>query len=319
MQARAAKPMRFGLITAGTTPDTLLDAAREADRAGFSTIALNDHLSSTLAPLLGLQAMAAATSTVRLATAVLNQDFRHPAVLAKELATLDVLSGGRLEVGLGAGWMGGDYTESGIPFDKASRRIARLEEYIRILKQLFTEGACSLAGTHFTIADLKTGPAPTQPGGPPILVGGGGRKVLSMAARCADIVQVLGAPLGGEDSSPTRSEAYEERLGWIADAAGDRLSAIELSVMLSFVAVTDDAEQSARKHLDRAARRTGADVSHADVTSFLQSPVVAVGTHEEVCDKLTRVRDTLGFSYFVMPWGAKPEKLAPIVEQLTRA
>ena len=115
------------------------------------------------------------------------------------------------------------------------------------------------------------------------------------------------------------SEAYEERLEWIADAAGDRLSAIELSVMLSFVAVTDDAEQSARKHLDRAARRTGADVSDADVTSFLESPVVAVGTQQEVCDKLTRVRDTLGFSYFVMPWGAKPEKLAPIVEQLTRA
>jgi|EndMetStandDraft_3_1072993.scaffolds.fasta_scaffold13726_5 probable F420-dependent oxidoreductase len=321
-----AKPIRFGLIASANNAADLVELGREADLAGYSTIALNDHFNSTVAPLLGLHAIAAATSNVRLSTAVLNQDLRHPAVLAKELATLDVLSGGRLEVGLGAGWVRADYDQSGIPFDPAPRRIARLEENIEILKSLFSTGACTFAGEHFTITGLEGSPATVQPGGPPILIGGGGPRILSMAARHADIIQVLGASFGTggavvDDLSSFHLGAFEERVGWISDAAGDRFGDIELSLMLVFVAITDDAETAARGFLDflsATVSRYGGQVGDVDVRlqTLLDSPVVAIGTLDEVCDKLRRLRDTLGFNYFVMPYASRPADLAPIVEGL---
>lgn len=321
------KPIRFGLIAAAADPNELIETARAADRAGYSTIALNDHFNSTVAPLLGLQAIAAATSDVRLCTAVLNQDLRHPAVVAKELATLDVFSGGRLEVGLGAGWVRADYEQSGIAFEGASTRIARLAETIDILKQLFTEGTCSFAGDHFTITGLEGLPKPAQRGGPPILVGGGGRRLLSIAARRADIIQVLGATFGTvgavvDDLSSFHIDAFQERLGWIAHAAGDRFDGIELSLMLVFVAITDDVERAATGFLDflsATVSRYGGEVGDVDVRlkTLVESPVVAIGTIDEVCEKLTRVRNTLGFSYFIMPYGSRPQDLAPIVERLT--
>src|SRR4051812_20392406 len=233
------RSIRFGLIASAPTVDGLIETAESAELAGFSSIALNDHFNSTVAPLLGLQAMAAATSHIRIATAVLNQDLRHPAVLAKELATLDVLCGGRLEVGLGAGWVRADYEQSGIAFEAAPTRIGRLQETVDILKQSFAEGACTFTGKHFSIEKLETTPEPVQPGGPPILIGGGGRKILTMAAHRADMIQVLGQAFGTEgavvdDLSSFRFDAFEERVGWIADAAGDRFEDIELSLMLVF-------------------------------------------------------------------------------------
>ena len=147
------RPFRFGLIASGATARELIETAKAAEHNGFSTIALNDHFNSTVAPLLGLQAMAAATSHIRVSTAVLNQDLRHPAVLAKELATLDVLCGGRVELGLGAGWVRADYEQSGISFDlpPADRPS---QETIDILKQLFAEDACTFAGEHFNSPTL---------------------------------------------------------------------------------------------------------------------------------------------------------------------
>lgn len=320
------RPIRFGLIAASATAAELIETAKSAEQHGFSSIALNDHFSSTVAPLLGLQAMAAATSHIRIATAVLNQDLRHPAVLAKELATLDVLSGGRLELGLGAGWVRADYDQSGIPFDSAADRIERLEENIDILKGLFAESQCSFTGRHYSVTELNGTPKPVQPGGPPIMIGGGGRKILSMAARRADIIQVLGAAFGTtgavvDDLSSFRVDAFEQRLEWIAAAAGDRFDEIELSLMLVFVAITDDVEKTAKGFLDfltATVSRYGGEVGNVDVKlrALLDSPVVAIGTLDEVCEKLTRVRDKLGFSYFVVPYGSAPQSLAPIVGRL---
>jgi probable F420-dependent oxidoreductase len=320
------RPIRFGLIAASAAAAELIETAKSAEQHGFSSIALNDHFSSTVAPLLGLQAMAAATSHIRIATAVLNQDLRHPAVLAKELATLDVLSGGRLELGLGAGWVRADYDQSGIPFDSAADRIERLEENIDILKGLFAESQCSFTGRHYSVKELNGTPKPVQPGGPPIMIGGGGRKILSMAARRADIIQVVGAAFGTtgavvDDLSSFRVDAFEQRLEWIAAAAGDRFGEIELSLMLVFVAITDDVEKTAKGFLDfltATVSRYGGEVGNVDVKlrALLDSPVVAIGTLDEVCEKLTRVRDKLGFSYFVVPYGAAPQSLAPIVGRL---
>ena len=328
MTGQEKRPIRFGLIASGATAAELIETAKSAEQHGFSSIALNDHFNSAVAPLLGLQAMAAATSHLRITTAVLNQDLRHPAVLAKELATLDVLSGGRLEVGLGAGWVRADYDQSGISFDSATERIERLEENIDILKRLFSENQCNFAGRHYKVTGLNGTPKPAQPGGPPIMIGGGGRKILSMAARRADIIQVLGASLGTsgavvDDLSSFRVEAFEQRLDWMA-AAAERFSAIELSLMLVFVAITDDIEKTAKGFLDiltATVSRYGGEVGDVDVNlqTLLDSPVVAIGTLDEVCEKLRRVRDTLGFNYFFMPYGSRPQDLAPIVERLTGA
>jgi probable F420-dependent oxidoreductase len=271
--------------------------------------------------------MAAATSRIRIATAVLNQDLRHPAVLAKELATLDVLSGGRAEIGLGAGWVRADYEQSGIAFEAASIRIGRLQETVDILKQSFAEGACTFAGKYFTITNLGTTPKPVQPGGPPILIGGGGHKILTMAAQRADIIQVLGQAFGTEgavvdDLSSFRFDAFEERVGWIAEAAGDRFEDIELSLMLVFVSITDDVERAATGFLDflsATVSRYGGKIGDVDVRlkTLIESPVVAIGSIDEICDKLQTMRDSLGVSYFIMPYGSTPTDLAPIVEKLT--
>jgi probable F420-dependent oxidoreductase len=324
--APGRRPFRFGLIASDGTAAGLIETAKSAEEQGFSSIALNDHFSSAVAPLLGLQAMAAATSNIRIATAVLNQDLRHPAVLAKEVATLDVLSGGRVELGLGAGWVRADYDRSGIPFDSATERIERLEENVGILKGLFAADRCDFAGRHFAVTGLDGTPKPVQPGGPPIMIGGGGRKLLTMAARCADIIQVLGASFGTsgavvDDLSSFRVDAFERRLEWIAAAAGDRFSDIELSLMLVFVAVTDDVEKTAKGFLDfltATVTRYDGEVGVVDVKlqALIDSPVVAIGTLDEVCDKLTRVRDELGFSYFVMPYGSTPLSLGPVIARL---
>ena len=185
----------------------LVTTAQKAEHIGFSSIALNDHFNSTAAPMFGLQAMAAATSQIRIATAVLNQDLRHPTVLAKEAATLDLLSGGRLELGLGAGWVRADYDESGIAFDSAATRIDRLEENITIVRGLFGPDPFTFRGNHYAVTDLDGIPKPAQPGGPPLMVGGGGRRLLSMAAQRADIVQVLGATFGARAPWSTTSAA----------------------------------------------------------------------------------------------------------------
>jgi probable F420-dependent oxidoreductase len=321
------RPIRFGLIASGATAAELIKTAKSAEQHGFSSIALNDHFNSTVAPLLGLQAMAAATSRIRLSTAVLNQDLRHPAVLAKELATLDIFSGGRAEIGLGAGWVRADYEQSGIAFEAASTRIGRLQETVDILKQSFAKGACTFSGKHFSIKDLDATPKPVQPGGPPILIGGGGRKILTMAAHRADIIQVLGQAFGTsgavvDDLSSFHFDAFEERVGWIAEAAGERFEDIELSLMLVFVAITDDVERAATEFLDflsATVSRYGGKVGDLDVRlkTLIESPVVAIGSIDEICDKLRTMRDSLGASYFIMPYGSTPTDLAPIVEQLT--
>ncbi|OBK58582.1 hypothetical protein A5653_07325 [Mycobacterium colombiense] len=328
MTLHQQRPIRFGIIASGPTAADLIETAQSAEQHGFSTVALNDHFSSTVAPLLGLQAMAAATSHIRVATAVLNQDLRHPAVLAKELATLDVLSGGRLELGLGAGWVRADYDQSGIAFDSAGERIERLAQNIDILRGLFAQRACTFAGKHFRITGLDGTPKPVQSGGPPIMIGGGGRKILTMAARRADIIQVVGQAFGTsgaivDDLSSFRFDAFNQRVGWIADAAGDRFEDIELSLMLVFVAITDDVPRAGIKFLDflsATVSRYGGEVGDIDVRlkTLIDSPVVAIGSVDQICDKLLTLRDALGVSYFIAPYGSTPADLAAIIEKLTR-
>lgn len=290
------------------------------ERGGYSTFMLADHFSIPFAPLLALQAVADATTTLRLGQTVLNSGLRHPGVLAKELATLDVLSGGRLEIGLGAGWMREEHEQAGLPFDPAATRIERLEEVVVILKGLFGEAPFSFAGKHFTITGLAGTPKPAQRPHPPILGGGGGRKLLSLGGRQADIVQILprtvrGTPL--DSTRPYTEEAYEEKIGWVRQAAGDRFPQIELAAQLLNVTITDDPDAGFEEFFQRFASRSGAAAGGSLSREELRSsPVVAIGTLDEVCEKLLQTRDRLGISYFSAPLGSSPELLAPVIERL---
>ena len=320
------RPIRFG-YTGGQSSKRakLLESARTVEALGYSTFGLADHFVRPFAPLVAGQAVADATTTLRVTQTVLAQDFREPAVLAKELATLDVLSEGRLQVGLGAGWLQQEYEDASMRFDSASVRIARLEEATIVLKGLFGDDPFSFSGEHYRINSLQGRPTPIQRPRPPIMIGGGGRKVLSVAARHADIVQLMPSNRGGRtslDPSQFSAPAIEEKIGWIADAAGSRFDEIELSAQLLECAVTEQPEQYLGDLADRIAgvvERMGGARIDLGQDDLRRSPIVAVGTLDDVCEQLLETRERYGISYFTAPIDARPEVLGPVIERLAGA
>ena len=316
------RPIRF-VAGAGAAhdPAALIRAARRAEEMGYSALAMADHFMLPFAPLIALQAVAGARAAVRLTQTVLDQDFRHPAVLAKELATLDVLSGGRLEIGLGAGWMRSEYEQAGMRFDPAPVRIERLEEVAIVLKGLFAPEPFSFAGKYFSIRELNGTPKPAQHPRPPIMIGGGGPKLLAVAARQADTIQVM--PRIRPQSEPVDAEeftarSYQRKVEWIRDAAGTRFADIELGVQLLNLTITDDVDQALDDLVAQFAStaRSAGRALGPSKEEILSSPVVAIGSLDQVCDKLMQVRDSFGFSYFACPVFAKPVTLAPVIARL---
>lgn len=302
---------RFGIQTSrAATAEAWAQKARRIEDLGFSSLFIPDHFGDQFAPLLALTAAAGATTTLRLGTLVLDNDFRHPVVLAKELATLDVLSGGRVEAGIGAGWMLSDYEQSGIPFEAPGVRISKLAETIKIVKGLFADGPFSFAGRHYTITDHEGAPKPVQKPHPPLLVGGGGKRVLSIAAREADIVGVNFVLAEGRVNPAVAAtgsaDATREKVAWIRDAAGTRLSEIELNVTVFVSIVTDDRPGMA----ERVAPGFGLSASEV-----LESPHVVIGTVDQIVESLQRSRDEYGFSYVVFS-GDVFEQMAPVVKKL---
>ncbi len=194
-------------------------------------------------------AAADATTTLRVGSLVFDNDYRHPVVLAKEAATIDLLSDGRFELGVGAGWLVSDYDQAGIPYESAGTRIERLEEAVQIIKKFFAGGEFSFTGKHYTIKGIEGAPSPVQKPHPPLLLGGGGRRMLRLAAREADIVHVnYNLNEGRINPKLVRTgmaEATDEKLGWIKEAAGDRLEAIDLGFTIFFASITDDRESLA--------------------------------------------------------------------------
>jgi probable F420-dependent oxidoreductase len=317
------RPFRFG-YTGGQSSKRakLLESARTVEALGYSTYGLADHFVRPFAPLVAGQAVADATTTLRVTQTVLAQDFREPAVLAKELATLDVLSEGRLQVGLGAGWLQQEYEDASMRFDSASVRIARLEEATVILKGLFADEPFTFSGEHYEINSLQGRPTPIQRPGPPIMIGGGAKKVLSVAARHADIVQLMPSNRGGRtslDPSQFSAPAIEEKIGWIRDAAGSRFDEIELSAQLLECAVTNQPEQYLSDLADRIAgvvERMGGGRIDLGEDDLRRSPIVAVGSLDDVCQKLLETRERYGISYFTAPIDARPEVMGPVIERL---
>src|SRR6188474_931907 len=223
----------------------LTEQARKAEALGYSAFFVPDHfIDHDLAPTVALAHIAAVTDTLRVGPLVLGNDYRHPVVLAREAATLDLLSEGRLELGVGAGWMTADYEKAGLQLDKPSVRIARLAESLTILKGLWADGPFSFRGEHYTISELDGAPTPVQQ--PiPIIIGGGGKKVLSLAAREADIVGINANLRSGVAENPDSAQsatgaATDEKLRWVREAAGDRFDELEIQQFAGFVHFTDD-------------------------------------------------------------------------------
>jgi probable F420-dependent oxidoreductase len=308
-------PFRFG-VQCSSPPDITAnrwrDLARKVEDLGYHRLTVSDHLDDQLAPVAALMAAADATSTLRVGALVFCNDYRHPAVLAKEAATLDILSDGRFELGLGAGWMTSDYLAAGIAMEAPSVRIARLEEAVQVMRGLFSDGPCSFAGDHYRVEGLSGSPKPLQR--PlPLLIGGGGRKILELAGRHADIVGLNPAlPNGVIDASagPDATEsATRRKLEWVRAAAGERFAAIELHTRIHLVVVTDDRDGTA----EALAPALGLTPGEA-----LASPHALAGTHEQIAEDLIERRERLGIASIGISLDAIDD-LAPVVERLRDA
>ena len=277
---------------------------------GYSAVYLPDHFGDQVGPIAALMAAADATATLRVGSLVFDNDYRHPVVLAKEAATLDLLSDGRLDLGIGAGWMVSDYEQAGIPYDSAGTRIDRLAEAVTIIKQFFAGGEFSFEGKHYTIKGLEGSPLPVQKPHPRFLLGGGGRKMLSLAAREADIVHVNYNLNEGRINPKLvqtgMAEATDEKLGWIREAARDRFDAIELGFTVFFANVTEDRESLA----EALAPSMG-----FEPRNVLEMPHFLIGTLGQIEEDLRARRDRYGFSDVIVP-GEAAEDLAPVVERL---
>src|SRR5215467_12158055 len=270
------KPFRFGV------------SAREAESAAAS----------------------AATSRIRVGPFVLNNDLRRPVIVAREAATLDMLSGGRLELGLGAGHMRSEYEEAGIPYDPAGVRVQRLEESVTIVKALLAGEQVTFEGAHYRINGHRGWPPPTQRPRPPILVGGHGRRLLSLAAREADIVGLTGFTLRAGGTRPDPSGFYQvglqDRLSLVESEAGPRFPDLELNALVQRVVVTEDREREVR---------TLAAEFQVPAEELLRTPFMLFGTHDELVQQLNGFRLKYGLSYFVV-FERYMEAFAPVVARV---
>ena len=289
------------------------ETATKAEDLGYSALLMPDHFGDQLAPIAALATAAAVTETLRVGTLVFANDFRHPAYLAKEMTTLDLLSEGRLEVGMGAGWMTTDYEQTGMAHDRAGVRIDRMIEGIKVLRGLWGDDAFSFEGEHYTISEMNGLPKPVQAGGPPIIVGGGGKRVLSTAARMADIVGVnpnVGEGVVGPEAVKSMSAgATEEKLGWVRDAAGDRFDDIEISILKFVTMVTNDR--------DAVAAKVGGSMG-MDAATILASPHTLVGSAEQIAEELIEQRERWQGSYVTVQSDAI-DSFAPVVAALAGA
>jgi len=269
-----------------------------------------DHFTDQLAPIPALQSVADATSTLRVGALVWDNDYKHPVVLAKELATIDLLSEGRLEIGIGAGWMISDYEESGIPYDSPGVRIDRFIEGVAIIKGAMGDAPFSHSGTHYTVTNYNAMPKPLQKPYPPILIGGGGKRVLSYAAREADIIGINGTMTAGvvgpEAISTMTADAVSEKVNIVRDAAGARLADIEMNIRSFFVKITDDAAGT----IDGVAQMIGVQAS-----MVAETPFALIGSPNKLVEDLIARRERWGFSYIIV--GAEDvETFAPVVAAL---
>ncbi len=304
-------PFRFGVQASGpATARAWAELARRVEDLGYSTLTCADHLDDQFAPIPALTAAALATTRLRVGAMVLANDYRHPVLVAKEAATLDVLSEGRFELGLGAGWMTTDYEEAGITLDRPGRRIDRLHEAVTVVKALFAAGPVHFEGEHYRINGLEGTPEPVQRPHPPIAIGGGGPRVLALAAREADIVGInvnLAVGVIDDRAGPDATEeATQAKLDIVRSAAGERFDDLELQVRVHVVVVTDDRQATA----ELLAPALGISPEAA-----LASPHALAGSVDQITEDLLARRERWGLSYITVSLDAL-DAMGPVVARL---
>ena len=305
------RPFRFGVnMWHGPTRAEWAAKARRVEDLGFDTLTVPDHLTDLMAPMPAALAAADATKHLRIGTNVLNNDLRHPLLVAREAATIDVLSNGRFQLGLGAGSIQAEYQQAGIAFDSGGTRVARLGEAVTIIKGLLASENVTFAGRHYQVTGHAIAPLPLQR--PlPILIGGNGPRLLTLAAHQADIVGLSGItfrPSGAPpDLSAWKVSAVEQRVQLIRNAAGERCDRIELNVLVQRVVITED-RHGAAEELTRRWPQLSVD-------DILASPYVLIGTVDQIAEHLQVRRERWGFSYYVV-FEPYIDAFAPVVARL---
>lgn len=333
-------PFRFAIQLSHPLPGaTWAETAVQVEAAGFSALHMPDHFGDQLAPTVAMTWAAAATKELKVGALVFDNDYRHPVVLHKELATLDALSGGRLELGLGAGWMRWDYEKAGMSYDEPKIRVDRFEEALVVLKGLFGPGEFSHQGEHYTIDALEGLPRPAAEGGPPIMIGAGGPRMLGIAGAHADIIGVNARiPSGAVDAEAAKDfapERVDQKLEWIKRGAGGRFDDIELNVLVFLATITDDArgmaegiaamfagepniEKGVGAAVSSAAHGDSSDTESGDgftAETVLGAPAILLGSLDEMADTLRQRRERWGISYITLQ-GPEALNLAPLIATL---
>jgi probable F420-dependent oxidoreductase len=312
------RSFRFGVYAGPETRQELLSVACEAESLGYDIFLISDHLHQQIATFPALTTVAENTG-MRIGTYVLCGSLRHPVVMAKDAATLDLLSDGRFELGLGAGYLQVDYDGSGIGFETASIRFERLAETVAIAKLAFEADTVNFEGAHYQLTGYRPYPKPTQRPRPPLLVGGGGRRVLSLAAAEADIVGIMPAAVGARGMRATQMtlKSVMEKCAWIRAAAGDRGSDLEINILVLGVIVTNDRRAAAEAHVN-GLRRSPFFTFDGELTAddLLTSPYFAFGNEEEIAEHVMAIREETGASYFAVSTGHQ-EAFAPIMHRLS--
>lgn len=305
------KPFRFGIqASKASSRKEWVDLAQRAEANGFDVLTMPDHFDDQLAPVPALMTAADATTSLRIGALVWDNDYKHPVVLAKELATMDVLSDGRLEIGIGAGWMRSDYDMAGMPYDSPGVRIERFIEGVDIIRGHMQDAPYSLQGKHYTVTNLNGLPKPVQKPCPPILVGGGGKKVLTYAAKEVEIIGINGTMTAGvvgpEAISSMTSEAVDEKVGIVATEGAHRLQDIEMNVRAFFVNVTPERATAVSKI---------AGLIGVNDDMITNTPFALIGSPDSIVEDLLARREKWGFSYIIV--GAQDvDSFAPVVAAL---
>ncbi len=307
------KRFRFGVQASQPTKTggEWKEIAKRAEGYGYSTLFIPDHLDDAqLSPIVAMTAAAMATTSLLVGSLVFDNDYRHPVTLAREMATLDLLSEGRLEVGMGAGWRRSDYDQSGIIFESPGVRVARLSEAIKIMTLMWQSGTATFSGDYYKVEGATGLPRPYSGEGPPLIIGGGGRKILDLASRHAKIVGVNPSLASGVKSSEVISsvapERFLERVEWVKESAGSRFADIELQCLTLVAQVVDNGYS----WLSEVAPAFGATVEQA-----METPIVLAGSVEEIVETLEARRERFGFSYWIIHQH-EMEAFAPVVAAL---
>jgi probable F420-dependent oxidoreductase len=285
--------------------------AQRLERLGYDTLVMPDHFGARLAIAPALVLAAHATSRLRVGSLVYDNDFRHPALLAQEVATIDLLTDGRFDFGIGAGWLKAEYDAAGLPFDSGRTRVERLAEALKIIKQLLREEPMTVAGQHYRLEGLAAGFRPVQQPHPPIVIGGGGRQLLTLAAQEADAISVMPrsrADGSGIDPTDASEEAFARKIDWVKQAAGDRFPSLELSTLVQAVVITDDR--------GAAAAKLGSEFKQP-AEAILDSPLFLIGSVEQMIATLEQRRTRLGISSITV-FEKDVDNLAPVIERIAR-